>query len=52
MKYLLGIVALLVVTKFALTSPDVMFYFNGNKELLLAIAITLASKPLLKRIFG
>ncbi len=51
MKYVLGAIALLVATKFVLTTPEVMNYFSHNKELIVAIALTLASRPVLKRIF-
>ncbi|WP_195758380.1 hypothetical protein [Kangiella sp. HZ709] len=51
MKYLLGIAALLVISKFALSNPQAVTYLNDYKELLMAAALTLASRPLLKRIF-
>ncbi len=51
MKYLLGILALLVGTKFVLTNPEIMTLLSNNKELVVALAITLASRPFLKRIF-
>ncbi len=51
MKYLIGLIVLLVASKYIISTPDVMSYFNTNKELVMALAITLASRPLLKRIF-
>lgn len=51
MKYIVGLIVLLVASKFIMTTPDVMSYFNNNKELVMALALTLASRPLLKRIF-
>ena len=51
MKYIFGLIALLVATKLALNTPDVMNLFNNNKELIVAVALTVASRPFLKRIF-
>lgn len=51
MKYLIGLIAILVASKYAISTPEALSYFNNNKELVMAIALTFASRPLLKRIF-
>ncbi len=51
MKHIIGIIALLIIIKHAMASPQLMGYVNHNQDLILAIALTIASRPLLKRIF-
>ncbi|MBD3667376.1 MAG: hypothetical protein HUJ16_05415 [Kangiella sp.] len=51
MKYILVIVAALAGIKFLADTPYFAQLFAENKELFVAFALTIASKPLLKKIF-
>lgn len=51
MKYILVIVAALAGIKFLADSAYFAQLFAENKELFVALALTIASKPLLKKIF-
>ncbi|MCW8856795.1 MAG: hypothetical protein OQJ95_05475 [Kangiella sp.] len=51
MKYILVIVAALAGIKFLADTPYFAQLFAENKELCVALLLTIASKPLLKRLF-
>ncbi|NVK22822.1 MAG: hypothetical protein HWD86_09910 [Kangiellaceae bacterium] len=51
MKYVLAIVALLIGYKYVAGNPEIMTMITNNKEIIGALVLTIASKPLLKRIF-